>query len=92
VWQELIESLETSARVIGINLEAPGTTQDAGIVTFGLPFPVFGVESEQSQGLREISYVPATVILDGSGVVRHAWFGELDDDQRDELERELSGG
>ena len=91
VWHEL-ESLETSARILGVNLEAPGASQGDGLVTFGFPFPVFGIDPERSEGLREISYVPATVILDGDGVVRKLWFGELDDEQQNGLRRELRGG
>jgi thiol-disulfide isomerase/thioredoxin len=91
VWQELIDSLERPPRILGVNLAPPDADHGGGLVTFGLPFPVFSVEAERSEGLREISYVPATVILDSTGVVRSAWFGELDDEQRDDLRRELRG-
>ena len=89
VWQQMIESLEAPPRIIGVNLAPPGASQAEVLVTSGFPFPVFSVEAEQSPGLRGISYVPATVIVDGRGTVEFVWFGELDAAQQDALRQQL---
>lgn len=92
VWLELIDSTETGARIIGVNLGGPDAGAGEELVTSGWPFPVFGVEHEKSAGLHRITHVPATVILDEIGSVRKVWFGELGEDQQDELRKELRGG
>jgi thiol-disulfide isomerase/thioredoxin len=92
VWLELIEAIETPARILGVNLGGPEASAGEELVTGGWPFPVFGVEPEQSSGLHRITHVPATVILDGTGTVRKVWFGELGEDQQADLRRELRGG
>jgi hypothetical protein len=92
VWQELFASPDPTLRVLGVNLGSPGENHGEVLVTAGLPFPVFGVEPEHSQGLHDINLVPATVLVDGRGIVEQAWFGELDGDRLGKVRQALAGG
>jgi hypothetical protein len=51
-------------------------------------FPVYSVLAP----LEKVHYVPATVLIDGQGVVQQVWFGELGDGQEAELSAALRAG
>jgi thiol-disulfide isomerase/thioredoxin len=93
VWHQLVASLDSRPRILGIDLAPPGTpgaSQELGSEAW--PFPVFRVDPAHSAGLSRIPYVPATVIVDGDGVVQRVWFGELDARGQRELVESLAAG
>jgi hypothetical protein len=84
VWSEMFARAPASgARVIGIQLDMPA--DEGGLLTPSLPFPVFGVERSDVDPLKKVPYIPATVVLEGNGVVEKVWFGILSGEDQDDI-------
>jgi len=81
IWNEALASLRGDRpRVIGVQLDAPSRRAEVPG-----PFPVFAVDRAASAALDKIPGVPATVLVDTTGVVERVWFGVLDGEKRMEL-------
>lgn len=84
-WSELHASAgEASPRVLGIRLNE--ATGDAIV-----PFPVYGIDQARSAGLAKVPYIPATLLVDGRGVISQVWYGVPDASQREAMTRVMSG-
>jgi peroxiredoxin len=92
-WKAALESSPSrSVRVIGLERDRLGPARSAAPrVVPPLPCPVYGQEGAGSELSRRIPFIPATVIVDGTGRVTHAWFGVPDEEQQSELARLLTG-
>ena len=87
VWGEFLASAKPSGfRTIGIETDRPGDAPDvSGIVPAAMGFPIFSVENPEPPVMRKLPYIPATVLLDGNGLVVRVWFGIPSKEQLDEL-------
>ena len=87
VWNELLAGgASPGVRVLGIQTDL---SQGAAPHADGPPCPIYAVGPRAGPPFDRLPYVPATVVLDGEGRVRAAWFGILDASQQAELRREI---
>jgi len=88
IWNELLAGARpATVRVLGIQTDlAAGAAPHDG----GPTCPIYAVGPRARPPFDRLPYVPATVVIDGAGRVRNAWFGVLGADQQDELRREIA--
>jgi hypothetical protein len=85
VWNRVLAGSPSAlVRIVGIRTAAPppGAPPEPEAEP---AFPVFTLDAP----LDKLPYVPATVMLDGTGAVRKVWFGVLSEDQESELRAAL---
>jgi len=89
LWNGMLaEAAPPDVRVVGLQLDG-----DSGPGSWpALTFEVYGVDYAGSESLNKIPYIPATLLLDGNGVVERAWYGMLTDETEQELRRSLAEG
>lgn len=79
IWSELFEQPPAGARVVGLRLGAA----PEGAPT--LPFPVYAPDEAGSGLAGRIPFVPATLLINGDGVVEQVWYGVLEEEQQEAL-------
>ena len=94
IWDAIVGDVDAAAtglRIVGVQTDPPGEGDDdpGHLLTESFPFPVFPVDYSQSFTMNRIPAVPATVVVDTSGVVEKIWFGVPDDDTVDEIRSSL---
>jgi len=78
-WGELSAAAGAQApRMLGLRL-------DDGLEAPVASFPIVGVDHAGSPAMQHVPYIPAILLVDGSGVVERAWFGVPDADTREQL-------
>jgi hypothetical protein len=90
IWEELRET--PGLRIVGVQTDPPteGESSPSGTLPPAFPFGIFGVDYEASEAMARIPFIPATLVLDTSGVVEEVWFGVPEEDQIEEI-REAVG-
>ena len=84
VWGTLLQDLPAGARVYGVRIGPSAPDMPP------LPFPQHTQEDGGKSLKGKIPFVPATVLLDGSGTVERIWFGVPDEKERQELRDRLA--
>ena len=85
-WERLLFGVSTGPpRIVGVQVDVDSAPADVS-------FPLYRVDREGSAALRQIPFVPATVLLDPAGVVESIWFGVLDNEAERRLAAWLAGG
>ena len=88
VWNRVLaEPVPASVRIVGLRAAA-SPPPDASVPEEQTAFPVYSLLGP----IEKVRFVPATVLLDGEGVVQQVWFGELGEDQEAELRAALHAG
>lgn len=88
LWSETFAAAsESTARVLAVQLDEP--TDDAGVV---LPVPVYHLNRELSPAMEGIPYIPATIVLDGRGIVERIWFGVPEEEAITSLNAVIGAG
>lgn len=78
IWSEVLaQTSEPAARVLAVQLDEPD--EGSGAV---LSVPIYHLDREQSPAMAGIPYIPATIVLDGSGTVERVWFGVPEEEAR----------
>lgn len=72
-WEEMLSQDMVGARVIGIDASARDASS---IEERSAMFRTLGTTNEQVGWLREIPLSPAVLVIDPSGVIRGAWYGQ----------------
>lgn len=83
VWNQILREVASPAvRIIGLQLDAdsPQRLQPASAT-----FEVRGIADARGTWAASLPLIPATLLVSPTGVVEHAWFGELSPAQQDEL-------
>jgi hypothetical protein len=79
VWNEMIEEVPSTIRIVGLRLAAD---VESPVVT---AFPVY-LPADGGGGLAgKIPYIPATLLVDGQGVIEWVKYGALSDEELKEL-------
>jgi thiol-disulfide isomerase/thioredoxin len=89
IWEQIVGGLGESSdiRVVGVQTDAShdAPKDQGGLMTESLTFPVFKVDYDASPIMARIPGVPATVLVDATGVVQKVWFGAPNDDVTEEM-------
>jgi len=91
IWNALlVQAPPPSVRVVAIQTDKWSPTgEKSAALDPTFPYPVYGIGRAQPAPLAKVPYIPATVVLDRTGVVIKAWFGILTADQQLELRKEI---
>jgi hypothetical protein len=84
IWSEMFVEPLPSLRLVGLRM---GPESEEGP---SLPFTIY-IPDERGSGLAgKIPFVPTTLLVDGKGVVEQIWYGVLQQEDREELQRRLA--
>lgn len=83
IWNEILRQVGSPAvRIVGLQLEAQTAAQLQPTLA---TFEVRGILNPRETWAYSIPMVPATIMTSPTGVIEHAWFGELSKSQQEEL-------